>query len=54
MSVALNNFLDLGPIVLDSSFVHHIGNNPIHSGAFQLPGALEELATVHAAMAMVK
>ena len=53
-TLMLNNFLDLGPIVLDSSFVHHIGNNPIHSGAFGLPGALDELATVNAGMALVK
>jgi hypothetical protein len=53
-TLLLNNYLNLGPIVLDSSFIHHLGNNPFHSGAFQLPGTLDELATVNAAMAVFK
>lgn len=54
MAIGLNAYSDLGPIVLDSSFTHHIGNNPLRSGAFQFPGALDDLATVNAAMALMK
>jgi hypothetical protein len=50
----LNNFMNLGPIVLDSSFVHHIGNMPLYGGALRFPQTLDELATVKAAMALVK
>jgi len=53
-AIALNHYMELGPIVLDSSFTQHIGNNPLHSGAFQYFGALDNLATVHTAMAIVK
>lgn len=54
MAIGLNSYMDLGPIVLESSFTHHIGNNPLRSGAFQFPGALDDLATVNAAMAVLK
>lgn len=54
MAIGLNSYMELGPIVLDSSFTHHIGNNPLRSGAFQFPGALDDLATVNAAMALIK
>lgn len=50
----LNNFLDLGPIVLDSSAVAHLGNMPFRSGAGQFPGALGELLTVQPVMAALK
>lgn len=53
-AIALNSYMDLGPIVLDSSFTHHIGNNPLNLGALQFPGALDELATVNAGMALIK
>ncbi len=54
MALGLNSYMDLGPIVLDSSFTHKIGNNPFRSGAFQFPGALDDLATVSAGMALIK
>ena len=54
MLLTLDQFANLGPIVLDSSWVHRLGNNPLSWGALQAPGALDELATVHAAMALVK
>lgn len=54
MAIGLNSYMDLGPIVLDSSFTHKIGNNPLRSGAFQFPGALDDLATVSAGMALIK
>jgi hypothetical protein len=53
-TLALNSYMDLGSIVLDSSAVSKIGNNPLNMGAFVYPGALDELATVKAAMALVK
>jgi hypothetical protein len=54
MLLTVDQFVNLGPIVLDSSWIHKAGNNPLNWGALQLPGALDELATVHAAMALVK
>jgi hypothetical protein len=54
MAIGLNSYMDLGPIVLDSSFTQKIGNDLVKSGAFQFPGALDELATVNAAMALMK
>jgi hypothetical protein len=53
-TLALNSYMDLGSIVLDSSAVSKIGNNPFGIGALGFPGALDELATVKAAMALVK
>lgn len=53
-TIALNSYMDLGPIVLDSSFTSNIGDNPFKAGAFQLPGALGDLATVNAGMALIK
>ena len=52
--ILLNRFVDLGPIVLDSSLVHHAGNMPLKGGALQLPGVLDELLTVQAGLAVVK
>jgi len=51
---AADNYLDLGSIVLDSSALAKIGNNPFGIGALGFPGALDDLATVKAAMALVK
>ena len=53
-AILLGQFVDLMPIVLDSSMIHRAGNNPLHWGAIQFPGALDELATVSAAAALVK
>lgn len=50
----LGNYLDSLPIVLDSSLVHHLGNNPLNLGVLQYPFALDDLATVSSAMALVK
>lgn len=52
--VLLGRFWDLGPIVLDSSFVAHIGNNPFTTGALRYFSTLDELLTAKAAMALVK
>lgn len=52
--VAVNNFVELGPIVLDSSFVAHLFNNPFQLGALRYAGTLDELLTVKAGMALLK
>lgn len=51
---AFNGFHDLGPIVLDSSAVFRIGNNPFSTGPLTLLESLDELATVTAPMALIK
>ena len=52
--IAMGQFLDLGPIVLESSMVTRVGNNPMQWGALKLPGSLDDLATVDAAMTLLK
>jgi hypothetical protein len=54
LGVLLNNTVGLGPIVLDSAFVHHIGNDPFRSGALQFPWTLDQLATIKASTALIK
>jgi len=51
---AADNYMDLGSIVLDSSALAKIGNNPFGVGALGFPGALDDLATIKALMAIVK
>lgn len=54
LSLALmNNFLDLGPIVLSSAAITRIGNNPMQAGALKLPGSLDDLATVSVPLALL-
>lgn len=53
-TLLLSQFMELGPIVLDSSLIAHAGNNPIRSGALGFPGALDKLLTVSSALAIVK
>jgi len=53
-TLALGQFLDLGPTVLEGSAVYKIGNNPLHMGPLELGGALDELATIQAGMALIK
>lgn len=54
MAVGLGKFFDLGPIVLDSTALGRIGNNPFGLGPLNYPGTLDQLGTVSAAMALVK
>ncbi len=55
LSAALiNNFVDLGPIVLESSWIARFGNNPLQWGAFEYPGTVDDLGTIAAATAIVK
>lgn len=50
----LNNYMSLGPIVLESSMLSKFGNDPFRSGALGFPGSLDRLMTVKAALAIVK
>lgn len=52
--VAAGNFMNLGPVVLTSSALTRIGNNPMESGAFKFFGALDDIATVNAGLGLVK
>ncbi len=54
LMVLLNQFINLGPIVLDSSVVDRIGNNPLRPGALAFPEVLDDLATVSTTMAVIK
>lgn len=49
-----DSYFNLSSIVLDSSALHHIGNNPFNIGAFGYPYALDDLATVKATMSLLK
>jgi len=51
--ILLNKFVDLGPIVLDSSLVHHAFNMPFRGGAANLPFVVDELLTVQAGLAVL-
>lgn len=53
-ALAMHNLLGLDGLVTDSSFMGKIGNNPMHGGAFQYFGSLDDLATVHNGMALIK
>lgn len=44
----LDSYMNLGPIVTDSHFIAHFGNNPLESGALKMVTAPSELATVKA------
>ncbi len=53
MTMLLDHFVDLGPIVLDSGWVSKFGNDPFRSGALQLPGTLSHIFPVHTALELV-
>ena len=50
----LDHMMDLGPIVLEGHWVHHLGNNPLEWGAFKYPASLGQLGTVAGALAVVQ
>ena len=50
----LNQAADLGPIVLESSMVARLGNNPFRGGATEIFDVVDELPAVNAAMALIK
>lgn len=52
--LAFSQLVDLGPIVLDSSWIHNFGDNPFRSGALQGFGVIDELPAVAASMALIK
>ena len=53
-AMVVNHFMELGPIVLDSSMWGRIGNNPLQSGAFKYITSLDDLATVNAVLKVFK
>jgi hypothetical protein len=50
----LDQYMDLGPIVLESSMVAKFGNNPLNGGALEILDIWDELPTVQAALGLVK
>lgn len=53
-TVLLGNYIDLGPIVLEGAWFHRVPANPLEWGALQYPGSLDELATIHYSMKLLK
>lgn len=54
MGILAGQYLDLGSTVLGSSWMTHIGNNPLNVGALQYPTTLDELMTIQAPLAVFK
>jgi hypothetical protein len=54
MLVAMKNYFHALPVVTDSSFLHHLGNNPLRGGAFEAFKVWDELPLVSMAMQLVK
>jgi hypothetical protein len=42
----LDNYAGLGPIVLESSWIHKFGNNPLQMGALKWPTVVDDIATL--------
>lgn len=49
----LDNYVDIAAVT-DSTMFTRIGNNPLEWGAFQLPGVVDDVATISAGMALVR
>lgn len=54
LMISLDHYLNLMPVVTDSSAVAHLGNNPLNWGALQYPSTLDELFTVNTAARLLK
>jgi hypothetical protein len=54
LTMLLNGYHDLGPIVLDGSAVGRVPSNPIENGAFKLFTSIDDLVTVNAASGLLK
>ena len=54
MILALDNYFNMTSLVTESSALLHIGHDPFRTGALQLPGSFGNLATVKAAMSLIK
>jgi len=50
----VGQLMDLGPIVLESSMFGRIGNNPLDVGPFKLLTVMDDIATINAALSIVK
>ena len=54
MAMSVGQLMDLGPIVLESSMFGRIGNNPLDVGPFKLFTVMDDIATINAALSIVK
>ena len=54
MAMSVGQLMDLGPIVLESSMYGRIGNNPLDVGPFKLFTVMDDIATINAALTIVK
>ena len=52
--LATEAFFSNAPVLTDSGFTHHIGNNPFTGGAVDYLGVLDELATVKLGERLIK
>jgi len=50
----VGQLMDLGPIVLESSMFGRIFNNPLDVGPFKLLTVVDDIATINAALSIVK
>lgn len=50
----LDHYMDLGPIILDSSAIAKFGNNPFQAGPLEAFQVLDELPAIHASLALIK
>lgn len=53
MLLGINHYFSGAQTLMDSGFVHHLGN-PLSVGALKYPGSLDELATVNAMLSPFK
>lgn len=51
---ALNHYVAGAQTVMDSSWLHHLGNNPLTTGALMYPGTLSELPVVNGLLDIAK
>ena len=52
--LATEAFFSNAPVLTDSGFTHHMGNNPFTGGAVDYLGVLDELATVKLGERLIK
>ena len=52
--LATDAFFAHAPLLTDSGFSHHLGNNPFELGVLNYPGVLDELATIKLGAAVIR
>ena len=53
LTVLIDNYINLGPTVLQGSFISHFGNNPFGMGILSLPNSVGEIAPINAALSVL-